>query len=206
MTVYNDELYHWGIKGMKWGVRRYQNPDGTLTSAGKKRYSSDDYKNGIKKAGNVAKQLLKDTAHPMDKNGWTNRPKSDPNPWYGSQRKVAEKLERHSTKARSNNPKKMTDEELNQRIARMQKEKQYMELNKSTSPGKAYVTDLLKTAGNKIVGGAAGAIGGVAGKAAVDAVLNHYGDIAVAAVNATGSDALKKAVVTAAMTSAVKKS
>lgn len=33
------ELTHWGIKGMKWGVRRYENPDGTLTEAGKKRYS-----------------------------------------------------------------------------------------------------------------------------------------------------------------------
>lgn len=31
-------LYHWGIKGMKWGVRRFQNPDGSLTHAGKKRY------------------------------------------------------------------------------------------------------------------------------------------------------------------------
>lgn len=33
------ELYHWGIKGMKWGVRRYQNKDGSLTDAGKKRLS-----------------------------------------------------------------------------------------------------------------------------------------------------------------------
>lgn len=33
----NGELYHWGVKGMKWGVRRYQNKDGSLTAAGKKR-------------------------------------------------------------------------------------------------------------------------------------------------------------------------
>ena len=39
--AYRDELYHWGIKGMKWGVRRYQNKDGTLTSEGKKHYSQD---------------------------------------------------------------------------------------------------------------------------------------------------------------------
>lgn len=32
-------LYHHGIKGQKWGVRRYQNDDGTLTEAGKRRYS-----------------------------------------------------------------------------------------------------------------------------------------------------------------------
>ena len=46
------ELYHHGIKGMKWGVRRYQNADGSLTDAGKKKYgkmSNDKLSKTLKK-------------------------------------------------------------------------------------------------------------------------------------------------------------
>lgn len=38
---YSDELTHHGVLGMKWGIRRYQNKDGTLTSAGKIRYNKN---------------------------------------------------------------------------------------------------------------------------------------------------------------------
>lgn len=39
--TYGNSLEHHGILGMKWGVRRYQNKDGSLTSAGRKRYATD---------------------------------------------------------------------------------------------------------------------------------------------------------------------
>lgn len=57
MWEYNhtNELYHYGIKGMKWGVRRYQNKDGTYTSAGKKRRSQDP--ETIQKRKDTAKKV-----------------------------------------------------------------------------------------------------------------------------------------------------
>ena len=48
VKVYSDELAHHGIKGQKWGVRRYQNKDGSLTPAGRKRQAKEDLKTANK--------------------------------------------------------------------------------------------------------------------------------------------------------------
>ena len=69
MWQYNNtnELCHFGIKGMKWGVRRYQNEDGSLTPAGKKHYGnmSDD-----KLQKSLYKQVKKARANQSD---WSNQ-------------------------------------------------------------------------------------------------------------------------------------
>lgn len=84
---FSNELYHHGIKGQKWGLRRYQNPDGTLTPAGKARYGSDglgehanehgfirrmnsgDWLLGKKRLGDRAEQMYEKNAQEAEKYG-----------------------------------------------------------------------------------------------------------------------------------------
>lgn len=61
---YKEELYHYGIKGQKWGIRRYQNEDGSVTEVGKKRYSAGKLGSELNKADRkLAKFKMKEAVY-----------------------------------------------------------------------------------------------------------------------------------------------
>lgn len=49
-VIFTDTLYHHGIKGQRWGIRRFRNRDGTLTNAGKRHYDNENSKKPKKKS------------------------------------------------------------------------------------------------------------------------------------------------------------
>ena len=67
--ISDEELYHYGIKGMRWGIRRYQNKDGTLTPAGRKRLEKADYKWAKKKTDKITAQAKKASQKELDRYG-----------------------------------------------------------------------------------------------------------------------------------------
>ena len=111
----NNELQHWGIKGMKWGVRRYQNSDGTLTAAGKKRYNKELAK--LREEKKVLENKRKTQAK-MDKLDAMRKEIDD----MKSGKKPAAESGKKSMKDMSN-------EELSAAITRAQLEKNYRDLH-----------------------------------------------------------------------------
>ena len=67
--ISENELYHHGTKGMKWGVRRYQNPDGSLTEAGRRRLEKADQKWAKKNTDKITYKAKKASQKELDRYG-----------------------------------------------------------------------------------------------------------------------------------------
>ena len=134
---YSSELYHWGIPGMHWGQRRYQNADGSLTEEGKIRYGKYSELNNSqrKEADRISK------AKTEAGNSAANIARSGAD--------IARMYKNKSTK--DSPSKTMSDAELRERINRMNLERQYdMLTGADTRRGAEVAEKILLTTGSLV--------------------------------------------------------
>lgn len=147
----NNYLIHHGTKGMKWGVRRYQNKDGSLTAAGKKRYDRDVKENNAKKKDN---RIVIDGP---DADRWVKEDLRRAKELTDSSKNMVRDLDNVSTGRSKSKQKrmdlsKMSDQEMRNKINRELLERQYNDMfaPKKVSKGREVVKATLAVAGTTL--------------------------------------------------------
>ena len=150
------ELYHHGVKGQRWGIRRYQNKDGSLTAAGQKRYDRDIRENNAKKKDDRIKDLEETGPDPkrwVKEDLKRSKDVVDTNATLVKELKKIEESTTSKPKAKRLNLENMSDKELRDKINRELLEQQYNKLFADISPaqvsrGREILRNTLETAGS----------------------------------------------------------
>ena len=122
--MYSDELMHYGRKGQKWGVRLFQNKDGSLTPAGRIRYGKNT--SPTKKSG---KELLKENTADMKKTWNSASPAVRDKSVRFAAKTISKSVEIGKRAARPKSVSEMSDQELRAAIDRKRLEIEYARLN-----------------------------------------------------------------------------
>ena len=157
----DDQLYHHGILGMKWGVRRYQNKDGSLTNAGKNRYDRDVRENNSKKKDNRIRIDGPDPKRWVKEDLNRARRVVDTSSDLLKQAKNIEQNTRSRHSSNEMNLKNMTNQQIREKIERENLEQQYKRLfnkKEKISKGRRYVEDALEIGGT-VLGVGSSALG-----------------------------------------------
>lgn len=137
-------LIHYGIKGQKWGIRRYQNPDGSLTSAGRKRYSDSG---GIRSAVSKVKNAVTRRGSSSKAAAKSKQAEKEEKEKETLEQKKERVLKSRSAKELYENADLFTTQELQSAYNRLSLERNISSLvPKDVNKGKQFVDSTLKTA------------------------------------------------------------
>lgn len=133
-----NELYHHGVLGMRWGVRKYQKKDGSLTSLGKKRRAEGKFGGG----GDPAVKKKSTSKNEVEKKSSSKKKETDGMSDNELKDRVGnlEKNEQRKSKSIS----EMSDQELQRTVNRIRLEQEYHRLNpEKISVGKRFTTKVV---------------------------------------------------------------